>query len=72
MDEVVADKHIPVLIAPDTGSRDTPRRWLNSGRALWMQTLLGSELARERYGKRKQTVAPASGVSSCDRASLSS
>jgi hypothetical protein len=27
MDEVVADRHIPVLIARDKGSRDTPKRW---------------------------------------------
>ena len=58
MDEVVADKHIPVLVAPDKGSRDTPKRWLTSGRATWMRALLGSEDGRERYGKRKQTVEP--------------
>jgi transposase len=58
MDEVVADKHIPVLIAPDKGSRDTPKRWLTSGRATWMRAVLGSEDGRERYGKRKQTVEP--------------
>ena len=58
MDEVVADRHIPVLVAPDKGSRDTPKRWLNSGRATWMRAVLGSEDGRERYGKRKQTVEP--------------
>jgi DDE family transposase len=58
MDDVVADRHIPVLIAPDKGSRDTPKRWLNSGRATWMRAVLGSEHGRERYGKRKQTVEP--------------
>ena len=35
MDEVVANKHIPVLIAPDKGTRGTPKRWLTSGRAAW-------------------------------------
>jgi hypothetical protein len=58
MDEVVANKHIPVLIAPDKGSRDTPKRWLTSGRATWIRAVLGSEPGRERYGKRKQTVEP--------------
>jgi hypothetical protein len=58
MDEVVADKHLPVLVAPDKGSRDTPKRWLTSGRATWMRAVLGSEHGRERYGKRKQTVEP--------------
>ena len=58
MDEVVADRHIPVLVAPDKGSRDTPSRWLNSGRATWARAVLGSEHGRERYAKRKQTVEP--------------
>jgi transposase len=58
MDTVVADRHIPVLVAPDKGSRDTPKRWLNSGRATWMRAVLESEQGRERYGKRKQTVEP--------------
>jgi transposase len=58
MDEVVADKHIPVLVAPDKGSREDPKRWLNSGRATWTRAVLGSEDGRERYGKRKQTVEP--------------
>jgi hypothetical protein len=43
MDEVVANRHIPVLVAPDKGNRDTPKRWLNSGRATWMRAVLGSE-----------------------------
>ena len=33
MDEVVANKHIPVLVAPDKGTRGIPKRWLTSGRA---------------------------------------
>jgi hypothetical protein len=43
MDEVVADRHIPVLVAPDKGSRDAPKRWLNSGCATWMRAVRGSE-----------------------------
>jgi transposase len=58
MDEIVANKHIPVLVAPDKGSRATPKRWLNGGRARWMRAVLASEHGRERYGKRKQTVEP--------------
>jgi transposase len=58
MDEVVANKHIPALVAPDKGSRGTPKRWLNGGRARWMRAVLASEHGRERYGKRKQTVEP--------------
>jgi transposase len=58
MDEVVANKHIPVLVAPDKGTRGTPKRWLTSGRASWMRTVLGSEHGHSRYRKRKQTVEP--------------
>jgi transposase len=58
MDEVVANKHIPVLVAPDKGTRGTPKRWLSSRRASWMRALLGSEHGHSRYRKRKQTVEP--------------
>jgi DDE family transposase/transposase-like protein DUF772 len=58
MDEVVANKHIPVLVAPDKGTRATPKRWLSSGRASWMRSVLGSEHGQQRYRKRKQTVEP--------------
>ena len=58
MDEVVANKHIPVLVAPDKGTRAPPKRWLSSGRATWMRSVLGSEHGHERYRKRKQTVEP--------------
>jgi len=58
MDQVVADKHIPVLVAPDKGSRGTPKRWLNEKRPAWMRTVLSSEHGRVRYAKRKQTVEP--------------
>jgi transposase len=58
MDEVVANKHIPVLVAPDKGTRATPKRWLSSKRAAWMRSVLGSEHGHSRYRKRKQTVEP--------------
>jgi transposase len=58
MDEIVANKHIPVLVAPDKGSRGTPRKTWTGGRYDWMRTVLGSEHGRERYRKRRQTVEP--------------
>jgi DDE family transposase len=58
MDEVVANKHIPVLVAPDKGTRGTPKRWLTRGRARWMRTVLATDYGHERYRKRKQTVEP--------------
>jgi transposase len=54
MDEVVANKHIPVLVAPDKGSRGTPRRGWTGGRYAWMRSVLGSDRGRERY-KKTQT-----------------
>ena len=58
MDEVVANKHIPVLVAPDKGTRGTPKRWLTSGRAAWMRSVLAADHGQQRYRKRKQTVEP--------------
>ena len=58
MDEVVANKHIPVLIPPDKGSRGTPRRGWVGGRYSWMRHVLASELGGSLYRKRKQTVEP--------------
>ena len=58
MDEIVVNKHIAVLVAPDKGTRGTPKRWLNSGRANWMRTVLATEHGHDRYAKRKQTVEP--------------
>ena len=58
MDEIVANKHIPVLIAPDKGSRGTPRKTWSGVRAQWMRAVLQSEHGGERYRKRRQTVEP--------------
>jgi hypothetical protein len=58
MDDVVNNRHLPVLVAPDKGSRGTPKRWQNEPRANWMRTVLKSDHGRERYAKRKQTVEP--------------
>jgi hypothetical protein len=58
MDEVIANKHIPVLIPPDKGSRGTPRRGWVGGRYTWMRRVLATELGRLIYRKRKQTIEP--------------
>jgi transposase len=58
MDEVTANKHIPVLIPPDKGSRGTPRPGWTGGRYSWMRTVLATEHGRRLYRKRKQTVEP--------------
>jgi transposase len=58
MDEIVANKHIPVLVAPDKGSRGTPRKTWTGGRYDWMRTVLSSEHGGQQYRKRRQTVEP--------------
>jgi transposase len=58
IDEVVANKHIPVLIPPDKVSRGTPRSTWSGGRYDWMRTVLATELGRLTYRKRKQTIEP--------------
>jgi hypothetical protein len=61
IDEVVANKHIQVLVAPDKGSRGTPRKTWTGGRYDFMRAVLQSEHGGERYRKRRQTVEPVFG-----------
>jgi hypothetical protein len=61
VDEVVANKHIPVLIPPDKISRGTPRSTWSGGRYDWMRNVLATDLGRLTYRKRKQTVEPVFG-----------
>ena len=42
MDEVIADKHVQVLIAPDSGTSTKPRQGWTDGRYAWMRTVLSS------------------------------
>jgi Transposase DDE domain len=58
IDEIVANKHIQVLVAPDKGSRGTPRKTRPGARYDWMRTVLGSEHGRQHHRKRRQTVEP--------------
>lgn len=61
MDEVVADKHIEVLIPPDAGNRDTPRPGWSGGRYTWMRYVLASEPGQRIYKRRKQMIEPVFG-----------
>src|ERR1700733_943470 len=56
MDEVIANKHIQVLIPPDSGTRDTPRPGWTGGRYAWMRYVLASELGERLYRKRKHMI----------------
>jgi hypothetical protein len=61
IDEVIAKKHVQVLIPPDSGTRDTPRPGWTGGRYTWMRYVLGSELGERLYRKRKQMIEPVFG-----------
>ena len=69
MDEVVANKHIPVLIAPDKGSRGTPRKTWTGGRSQWMRAVLGSEHGGERYRNEGRPSSRCSATPNTTRAS---
>ena len=61
IDEVVANKHIPVLIPPDKMSRGSPRSTWSGGRYDWTRKVLATELGQLIYRKRKKTIEPVFG-----------
>jgi hypothetical protein len=61
IDEVVANKHIPVLIPPDAGNRTGPRPGWTGGRYTFMRYVLASEPGHEIYRRRKQMIEPVFG-----------
>ena len=61
MDEIVANKHIQVLVPPDAGNRTTPRPGWTGGRYDWMRRVLSSALGQELYRRRKQMIEPVFG-----------
>jgi hypothetical protein len=61
IDEVIANKHVQVLIPPDSGTRETPRPGWTGGRYTWMRHVLASELGEQLYRKRKQMIEPVFG-----------
>jgi transposase len=60
MDEVIANKHIEVLIPPDSGGRTEPRPGWIGGRYAWMRTVLAAH-GKELYRKRMQMIEPVFG-----------
>jgi hypothetical protein len=60
MDELAA-QGISVLIPPDSTKRTTTRPGWDGGRFTWMRRLLASDLGRELYQKRHQTIEPVFG-----------
>jgi transposase len=61
MDEVIANKHIQVLVRPDSSGRTAPRPGWTGGRYSWMRTVLGSEHGKGLYRKRMQMIEPVFG-----------
>ena len=57
IDNVVGDG-IQVLIPPDAGKRNTPRRGWDGGRYAFMRTVLAGELGGRLYRRRKAIVEP--------------
>jgi hypothetical protein len=58
MDEVIANKHIQVLIPPDSAGRTAPRRGWTGGRYSWMRTVLAAEHGKRLYRRRMQMIEP--------------
>jgi hypothetical protein len=50
-----------VLIPPDAARRKTTRPGWDGGRYAWMRLLLATDLGRELYEKRHQTIEPVFG-----------
>ena len=54
----IANKHVQVLIAPDSGTSTKPRQGWTDGRYAWMRTVLSSPHGKPLYRKRKQMIEP--------------
>ena len=61
MDEVIAQKHIQVLVRPDSSGRKAPRPGRTGGRYSWMRTVLAAEHGKGLYRKRMQMIEPVFG-----------
>jgi transposase len=61
IDEVIANKHIQVLIPPDGSGSGKQRAGWSGGRYTWMRYVLASTLGEQLYRKRMQTIEPVFG-----------
>jgi transposase len=61
MDEVIANKHIQVLIPPDGSASGKQRAGWQGGRYSWMRTVLATDYGGDLYRKRKQMIEPVFG-----------
>jgi Transposase DDE domain/Transposase domain (DUF772) len=61
MDDVIAEHGIQVLIPPDSGKRKGERPGWTGGRYSFMRRVLTTDLGRETYRKRQQSIEPVFG-----------
>jgi len=61
MDEVIAQKHIQVLVRLDSSGRTAPRPGWTGGRYSWMRTVLAADHGKGLYRKRMQMIEPVFG-----------
>ena len=61
IDEVIANKHVQVLIPPDGSGSGKERAGWSGGRYSWMRYVLASTLGEQLYRKRMQTIEPVFG-----------
>jgi transposase len=66
MDNLAA-RGLQVLVAPDAGHRNTPRRGRDKGRFAFMRSVLQSELGAGLYGQRKALIEPVFGHTKFNR-----
>ncbi len=61
LDEVVANKHVQVLIPPEARTRDEPRPGWTGGRYDWMRAVLKGEVGQQLYRNRSAMIEPVFG-----------
>ncbi len=66
MDEVIANKHVQVLIPPDRKNGKQRKKW-TGGRYSWMRYVLSSQPGENLYRKRKQMIEPVFGHTRLNR-----
>ena len=67
MENIVANKHIQVLIPPDSGTRKGTRPGWNKGLYVHMRRVLETELGQTLYRRRMATVEPVFGQNKFNR-----
>ena len=61
MDQVTGEHGIQVLIPPDSGKREGERPGWTGGRYSFMRRVLGTDLGKQLYQKRQQSIEPVYG-----------